>query len=266
VKTEFLKKRTDVALSALRVDHRYQRATRKRRVAMIAANFDPDAFGVIHVVLRKDGTFWIIDGQHRVEAVRSLGESWKNTSVPALVYSDLSLKDEAWLFMHLNDAVSVHPFDKFKAARESGDPTACAIANISEGAGFPINGKKTDCITCVVALRKVYGGMKWTGPATLRKTLDVLAKAWGTEKPYPSGEIVVGLGMFLGRYGQGLDTDRLVHQLAQVPSGGYGLVGKARTLNGSLRGAMSVAVFECLRREYNKGLRTNKLESWIKED
>ena len=50
--------------------------------------------GPILVSEREDGSLWIFDGQHRVEALKILGELvWEVT-----IYSGMTLKDEATAF------------------------------------------------------------------------------------------------------------------------------------------------------------------------
>ena len=70
------------------------------KVRKIFANFNPDALGVITVSLRKDLTYVVLDGMHRVEAVRRLTDN--TGTMAAHVLEGLSLAEEAEIFLDLN--------------------------------------------------------------------------------------------------------------------------------------------------------------------
>lgn len=67
-----------IELKKLKIDDSYQRDTQSRRsqinISKIVDSFSWDKFSPISVSENTDGTFNIIDGQHRVEAIRQLGD------------------------------------------------------------------------------------------------------------------------------------------------------------------------------------------------
>ena len=85
----------------LTVDSRVQRSRlNENKVRKIYANFNRDALGVITVSYRKDKSYVVLDGMHRVEVVRRLTD---NTGTMAChVLTGLSLEEEAEIFLDLN--------------------------------------------------------------------------------------------------------------------------------------------------------------------
>src|SRR5437764_10583991 len=81
-----------VPVEKIRVSETAQREFRPHRANQFAANFDPDAFGRLIVNFR-DGHWWVIDGQHRLAAVKILG--WTDIKVECECYEGLTEKEEA---------------------------------------------------------------------------------------------------------------------------------------------------------------------------
>lgn len=264
MKKEFKTRYAQLAAGQLQIDHSYQRRVDGIFVRRKAAEFDPDAFGILHVSCRADGTHWVIDGQHRMEIVLSLGEDWKRQNVPCLVYDGISVPEEAEMFGKLNATHPVRAFDKFRADLTALDPSALAIVSTLKKHGFAI-GDASDSLSCVTALRRIYGGFRASnraaGPEILNRTMRVVAKAFGTKAPHPHGSIVLGIGLFMERYAADLDEARITQRLAATPGGWSGLLGKARGFRDIEGGSIGMAVFELIRRLYNQGLRANKLNS-----
>lgn len=88
-----------VPLANLKRDPTYHDPGRlkEKRVAEIAADWDPSGVGTITVSRRHDGSLWVIDGMHRVAAARLLGE----THLPAKLFVGLTLEGEALMFQRL---------------------------------------------------------------------------------------------------------------------------------------------------------------------
>lgn len=83
-----------VALNRMKISPLAQRELNSARVDHLVAEFDPDQFGT-PTVSERDGWFFVIDGQHRVEAARrALGP---DQHIQCWVYSDLAEADEAEL-------------------------------------------------------------------------------------------------------------------------------------------------------------------------
>jgi len=83
-----------LSLLCLNIDPSYQRKPSTARVYKKTANFRWAQCGVLTVNKRRDGTYWVVDGQHRLLALRIIfgGE---DALVPCLVTSNLNQKEEA---------------------------------------------------------------------------------------------------------------------------------------------------------------------------
>lgn len=271
MKTQFKTTKRPVKLGQINVDAAYQRRLNRAHAQKLAGTFNPDLLGLIQVSQREDGTFWVIDGQHRCAAARLfLGVDWEEQNVDCLVHSGMELEDEARFFGETNGGIKrLRPFDWFRARLTSNEPVACDIDRIAVTHGFKLS-DAPDSLSCVVVLENVYRGARAAnvkeGPANLAKTLSMIAKAWGTKAPHPNGHIVQGLAMFLERYGAEIDSARLAKILSEFSGGFSGLLGKARQRRDLDGGLVSHAVFEIIRRQYNNQLKGKKLNSLRKDE
>lgn len=90
----------EVEIIGLGVDPTYARDLDAAWVDEIYSNWDDDLFTAPTVGHREDGTYWIIDGQHRLAAARKRGF----THVSARVVMSDGAAREAWLFVNLNES------------------------------------------------------------------------------------------------------------------------------------------------------------------
>lgn len=253
-----------LAVTALTVDPDVQRALDKTRVDKIAKQYRFDALGVIIVSQRRDQTYHVIDGQHRVAATIAAG--FGDRSVSCLIYRGLSLADEAAMFRHLNNTRQVMPVDKFRVRVIEGDPVAVTLNHILNTHGWRVEPTKAaGAWAAVVALESVYNG-KLAGPGDTTAICDtlisIITEAWGHDANGARAEIVAGIGAVLLRYNTRVDRVKIVAELAQFPSGPRGLIGKAKGLRDYRGGRLSDALAEVVVEMVNKNRRTNRLPEW----
>ena len=110
----------------------YQRGLDDSSVRKIARSLDWDIFGVISVSYR-DGHFYVVDGQHRVEALR-LDKSVK--TVMCNMWENLSYEEECEKFIKLNTARRTLNYNQiFNAMVEMGDEKSknivCVLKDLS---------------------------------------------------------------------------------------------------------------------------------------
>lgn len=123
---------------ALRINDTYQREVRENgrsNVIQIAKNFKWQKFGVVLVAATGDGTFAVIDGQHRTlgAAIRGID------AVPCLILYGVSVEQQADIFAAINGKVtSISPLAIFHAELASKDPTAIMINDLCKEAGVTI--------------------------------------------------------------------------------------------------------------------------------
>lgn len=127
-----------IAIHKLRVDPSYQRDVGRRgarNVNRIAGNFRWTRCSPLVVSDRGDGTFAIVDGQHRASAARLHGGI---KAMPCLVISCVR-EEEAEAFAAINGAVTaLSPLQIYHAELASGDRKARAIRAMCERAAVSV--------------------------------------------------------------------------------------------------------------------------------
>lgn len=250
----------------LNVDSDYQRPVKLDMVQKIVDNFNPSAFGVPQVSQRSDKTLWILDAQQRCAAMRRMDRA--DDLVPCLVHHDLTKKEEAQLFLDLNQNKGVSIYEKYRARVTAGDPVAVDIESIITSLVLKTwSSPSTGTISAVGACEKVYRGhgsrVRSKCPEVFRETLEVIVTAWEPTKSALSGQMILGIGTMLIRHGAKVDLDRLKAKLRlhQYASPGL-LVAEAKTNAHVNKRSVADCVASTMVDIYNKGLSTNKLDSW----
>jgi hypothetical protein len=214
-----------IGIETLNADPRYQRKLSSRHIARIAKDFDGDLLGVILVSEREDGSRYILDGAHRVEAIRSLGQM--EAIVPAMVYQHLTEEREAKIFADLNQVrLYITPQEAFRAQLMAGEPEALALKDTVERHGFHLNywrkredepddvlpmWRKEGMLSCIGTLRKVR--RDFADREMLDKTLAILREAYGSDVVGLQGGHVHGVAIFLYNFGELMDRERLIEIL-----------------------------------------------------
>ena len=185
-----------VPVSRLKVDHRYQRRLDERWVLHLVDNWQDDLAGVLLVSSRDDGDLVVLNGQHRLAAIRKLIADHADVteSMWAEVYFGLTPEQEAGKFMGRNDQKPLHKLDQFRARIVAGEPLAVRINNILLDNGVTWDYDSRRGYACVGLLEKIAA---W---GVLPDTVRILEQAW------PNGafaaskrrrQIVEGMGIFL---------------------------------------------------------------------
>lgn len=259
---------TWISASQLSRDSEVNREIDETRSKQIADNFDPDNIGIITVSRRDDGSYVIIDGQHRVHAIQQI-EGWENQKVPCKVYEGLTKVQEADLFLDLNDYRQVSIIDKFLVRITAREPIALSINIIVNQAGFVISRYAKDgAIVAVSAMERVYTGhrlkIRGHNPTALAWTLDAVANAWGRTKAAVIAPVILGIGSFFLRYGSKVDRPHLIERLSRIKGGADGLIRNGRAQVNIHGGSLAHGVADAVVNEYNRGIRKagSRLESW----
>lgn len=118
-----------IATDELVIDGSYQRLVSKRglsRIKTIRQEFSWARFGALTVAATDEGTFAVIDGQHRAIAAWSL----RIAEVPAIVVKE-QMQGQATAFVGINTVRgSVASVDKFRARVAAGDTSAVAVSQM----------------------------------------------------------------------------------------------------------------------------------------
>lgn len=197
------------------VDETYQRSLNRERVERIAADFNPRQFGYLKVS-RRDGKYYVIDGQHRLAAAKLLGF----TALPCNVYEGLDQRTEAEDFRSQQDNASrIHTRDRFRSAVVADDEESVRIAKIVREYGFTINGLGSEanhagCISSVATLQRIVRGSA-NGFNILELTLYLVRVTWEKQTKSTLGFVLSGTAAFVKRFvGNEFNYENFVKQLS----------------------------------------------------
>lgn len=249
-----------VPIAMTRVSPLAQREVNTARVNHIAADFDLEQIGTPTVNLR-NGQFYVIDGQHRIEALKVIG--WGDQQIQCWTYEGLSEVEEAEKFLKLNDTLPVDALAKFRVGVQANRPVECDIDRVVRALELKVSRDQIEGgISAVATLRRVY---ERSGPAVLSRALRIVRNAYGT--PGLSSAVIDGVGFLCQRYNGELAEDVAVMKLGNIHGGVNGLLGRAEVLRqktGNVRGqCVAAACVDII----NSGLRgSRKLPSWWAAD
>lgn len=238
----------------LEIDERYQRTPRPGNVERIVRNFNERALGVLEVNRREDGTLVVIDGRHRLVALRQIG--WREEPVACYVHDRLTLEEEAALFEALDDSVPLSRNDAFRSKLTRREPQAVAIVDIVTGAGYALKleGKTGPGeVGAVGYLERIYA------LGVLRRTFYVVRGAWGTStKNAASGRVLAGIAAVISRYPAIVRDERLAEVLGSTDPDELivdaGRMAETRAFSGS---GQPIAIGTVILKLYNRGLRAS---------
>jgi hypothetical protein len=130
---------TTIRISDTVVDRKYQRNTDRKRVLEIVKNFKPEGLGILYVSIRNDGKYYIIDGAHRVAALKQIGIE----TLKVFAYEGLTVNEEAYLYNLYDNQKPQSPSDKRKAGIIGKDRIYVFIEKLLSENGFAY-GKRAD--------------------------------------------------------------------------------------------------------------------------
>ncbi len=201
-----------------------QREFSQARVDAIAAEFDMGKFGY-PVINQADGIDWVIDGQHRVYALRKQPPATRGTTIECEVYENLSEQEMADLFLGRNKARPVAAFERFTVAVTAGHARESAIMKIVRNAKLEI--KRDHQKGCIVAVGGLVRVFDLQGPAILERVLRTLREAYDAAPNAFGRAAVEGLGLVYERYGTQIDDETLVGALGRDRHGIHGILRRA---------------------------------------
>ena len=195
----------------------YQRPVEPEDVDKLIRKWDPALLTPL-VISFRDGEFRVVDGQHRIAAIRKM-TGGKDVIVLCLIYYGLTYEMEAELYYKLDKAKGqLHSGHAIKALLESGtDPEIIDIHRRIEAAGFTwaLNGP-TGREYEIVSTRAMINAYRFLGGETFSRLLELVAGTWhGT--PYSlRASIFSGLALFLKTYETELNDYVFMRSLSAV--------------------------------------------------
>ena len=250
---------TMLPLNRLEIDLNYGRSPNELKVRTMSRDFSEAAAGVLMVSHRYSlDRYILMDGGHRCAAMRLSGY----TEALCSVYEYLSIENEAAIWVLCNrNRKNPSALEMFKAALVEKQPQAIAINEAAQEAGCIIPGRfagqhrSPNVINAVGALQAVY---RLGGKASVRDTLILLLRTWPDDRDATMGNMISGMGIFLGKYRDDITLPAVGHKLrlhrpAQLlMDAGV----QARTYKGDARTLIAKIILNL----YNSGRRTQRLK------
>lgn len=227
----------------------------------LAADLDLDKLG-LPVINHRDGNFWILDGQHRVYALKQNG--FESDSLQCEVYENLTDAEMAAIFLGRDARRAINPLAKFHVACTAELPREMAIRRAVETQGLKVSRHEDEgCVGCVGALGKVYDR---SGEVVLGQTLRTIKNAYGNDSGAFQQSVVVGIGLVFNRYNGKTNERNLAEALSTDTHGVRGLLRRAeaqreRTGNDKAQ-CVAASVVDIYNKRANK---SHKLPSWWKQ-
>lgn len=246
-----------VRLGDLHVSPKAQRAFRKSHAEGMAAKFDLESMGY-PVVNARGGRLWVIDGQHRVAALKYVGFD-DDDQIQVEYYDGLTEAQEADLFLQRDERRKISTFDRFRIATVAEREEEKDIERIIVHQGYKITqGKSEGAIGAVEALRFAYR----LDPTVLRRTVHILGASFDADPNAFTSELIRGMALVCQRYNGTLNDDKAIEKLSGLTGGPITLKRKAEALKlrtgHSTQHCAAGAIVETL----NNGRGGIKLGSW----
>lgn len=217
----------------------------KKLVKELADNMDLSALGTFHVSQRGDGTFSVMDGQRRKLALEARGLA--SYRVNALVYSGLSIPQEAAMFRLLNKSRLVSLHDDFSKGVVAGDERDVGITKILQKIQWAIKSSSSPGVACCI---KAFRGL-WDhdgNGSLLARTVTLLDEVFGRDKNTMATSLVSGMGKFLAK--DGVDRAALVDKLKAKFNSPVSVVTTARARQAVEGGALNANVSAVIQATY----------------
>lgn len=255
-----------VALDKLEICMAYQRTICKSHVNKIAKSFNNDAFGHLCVGKRKDGSLWVVDGQHRMKAAQKIGL----THILCDIFESDGQEHEAKVFRDKNATRKLSAVVLFKTRIIEKEEQALLIQQAVRLAGLKlncdINGNSTGWpyIRAVKALDSAY---KRIGYNSLSEMLRLISDIWSGEDDSIQGDMIEGMAIFFEQFPD-FDRARFNFVMSKCKSSSicrsatayYELMKQTNSTSASFsKVARASATFLQIVELYNKNLRRDRL-------
>lgn len=243
----------ELTLSEVKVDRSYQRGIVEGQVKKILKNFREYSLGSLIAAEREDGSYWVVDGQQRSEALRRKGY----TTYHFMVFKSNGPQHEAEVFGDVNSKrKSLLKTEQFAADLTAGESESTNIAQVVIDCGFEFgkSAKGWPKLDCVQSLRKIW---RKGGEELLTKTLETLKSAWNENKDACKEFLVFGVADFMHRYAELYDHSRFVKILQELDPTVLPSLIKANNMKKLFGGGRHLALGVVFWERYNKGFREN---------
>lgn len=151
----------------------YQRDLIETWIDILAKEWCDALCGVISVVIRPDGTYWVVDGQQRVAAMLIRGIKKVACRVTPV---DGELSTESWMFIGFNkNRKSVSPLGTYHAALGHELPEALVVQRTAKDIGYEVVGKGKNKGHHIVACPSKMLFLARRNPVVFRRAMEASA-------------------------------------------------------------------------------------------
>lgn len=240
-----------------------QRRYSRSQAEALAADFDPNKFGMPTVNFR-DGIYWVVDGQHRIEALKL----WMSDPglIDCNVYIDLTDAEMAELFIGLNTRRAVNPFDLFLTACTAERSREADVRRVIESNNLKVSQDKSPgCVGAVSSVCRIHDR---AGATVLGQVLRVMRDGFPGDPLAFDGRLMMGAAHVFNRFNGKTNEKDMVSALAEVHGGARAILRRAEAQRERTGNIKSQCIAATIVDAYNKNLgprAKDRLPSWWKE-
>lgn len=254
-----------VALGLMRVPPALvtQREFRKAHGDRLAAELDLNKIG-FPIINHRDGIYWVLDGQHRLYALKQFGFGDKDV-IDCEVYEDLSDSEMAEIFLGRDARRAISTFDKFHVACTAGRVRETSVRRTLEANGLRIGrNKEENTVSAIDAACKVYDR---SGDVVLGQVMRALKNGFAGDPSAFDRSLIEGGGHVFNRYNGRTNERDLAARLAALPGGVRAFMRRVYAQRDRTGNNAAQCVAATMVDIYNKGVgprAKDRLPSWWK--
>ena len=195
-------------------DPAYQREIRDGHVQEILADWDSRVMNFPKVSLREDGNYYIFDGAH-TKTVTDKKNGGREHMVPCILYHNLKLEDEAYLFAMQNGCSREVAFwYKLKARIVGGDQKAIGFQTCNDAMGLKIVKEGRNAKNVISAVNTAYRLYETWKEERYMAVMQLILDTWGGDSNSLSQVMIEGVSRFFRAYADVFDRERFIRDLS----------------------------------------------------
>ncbi len=193
----------------------YQRRLRPERVGRIVAAFDERVANRPKVSYR-DGNYYVVDGQHTIEARKRLNND-QDLDITCRVFYGMTEEEEARLFaQQFGFSDTLTSGDKLRALICGKDPKALSFVRATNSVGIDLDFGHCIGKNRIGCIQTAFHTFMEFGEENYVEGLRIIQEAWGGDPHSLRSENVRSIVEFIDTYKGEFNRDRLVKKLKGV--------------------------------------------------
>lgn len=195
----------------------YQRPVEQKDVDEIIREWNGRELSPV-VVSFRDGKFNVLDGQHRIEAMRQMAGG-KDVIVPCIIHTGMTYKEEADMYARLDtDKKRLTLRQHTKAVVEAGsDARIMEVKRLVEDGGFTwaLEVQTSEPFE-IAAIRALINAYQLLGSEAFSRMLALMAGAWQGTPNSLKASILSGMALFVKTYETELSDRAFIRRMSAV--------------------------------------------------